>query len=206
MNFIENDTSYKIHFVCFVDSIFQTLKKWCPKNIKVLGFINDHSPPTSQSSQHTRMTGAPALPKHGRELDEAPRQTRNLHRLTLSNCCKLIQKDNVVVLFATKSNQTTKQTQQIVLATAIPLTKTHLKEFQRQKTSCQTAPKPQLRNFFGNIFRQCPLRRCRALFPPGWWSKKAKNTDILGEKHDKQWLLKMWCLVCFQKKWLACLV
>lgn len=75
------------------------------------------------------------------------------------------------------------------------------------------APKNQLPNstkttaarFFGNIFRQCPVWRCRALVPPGWWSKIDNDTEILGEKHDKQWLLKMCCLVRFQKKWLTCL-
>lgn len=76
------------------------------------------------------------------------------------------------------------------------------------------APKNQLPNstktaaarFFGNIFRQCPVRRCTALFPPGWWSKK-KTTQRSWEKNminSGYWRCDAWC--AFKKSdWLACL-
>ena len=59
------------------------------------------APQQSRSSQHTRMTGpltfqstaeSPADMKFLREVSSRKKKHEIIHRLTLSNCCKLIQK------------------------------------------------------------------------------------------------------------------
>lgn len=109
-------------------------------------------------------------------------------------------------MFATKSNQTNIQHNKIVLATAIPVTKTHLKEFQRQKTSCQTAPKPQLRNFWETFFANARCGVARLSFRLAD-DQKLQTTQRSWDKNminSGYWRCVAWC--SFKKSdWLACL-
>ena len=168
-------------------------------------------------------TGAPDLSKHGREFSRqeilvpnfsaeskhgpclfegSERQAKRMISYRLCNSIKLLQthsKKNVLLrCFQPNQIKQTSSTK-IVLATAIPLTETHLKEFQRQKTSCQTAPRPQLRDFLKH-FSTMPGAALHGSLSAWLMIKKDNDTEISGEKHDKQWLLKMCCVVRFQKK------
>ena len=108
-------------------------------------------------------------------------------------------------MFATKSNKTNIKHKNLFLPQPSPLHKHISKNSNAQKPAAKQHQNHSC-EIFGNIFRQYPLRRCRVLFPPGWWWKRQK-TQTSWEKNminSGYWRCVAWC--SFKKSdWLACL-
>ena len=140
--------------------------------------------------------------KFSREVSS--RQKMISYRRTLSNCCKCIQNEHVVVLFATKSDKTNIKHKKSFLPQASPLHK-HISKNSNAKKPAAKQHQNRSCNFFWKHFSTMSVAALHGSLSAWLMIKKAKNTDILGEKHDEQWLLKMCCLVRFYRKCLACL-